>query len=115
MVCLLKPPLLTYFSLMEIPSAKKSCLSDDEKHNDTIYLFKAEQSGFRLLTLGEVGRPLKRGLLLFRRYKVNDENRLVLSHKRIADGAFTVRIRLNTGFLIYSRVNRVYGVMRLLF
>ncbi len=30
---------------------KKSCLSDDEKHNDTIYLFKAEQPGFKMLTL----------------------------------------------------------------
>jgi len=36
---------------MEILSAKKSCLSDDEKHNDTIYLFKAEQPGLKMLTL----------------------------------------------------------------
>lgn len=44
---------------MEIPSAKKSCLSDDEKHNDTIYLFKAEQPGFKMLTLkeGADGQP----------------------------------------------------------
>lgn len=51
MACRLKPLLLTYFSLMEILSAKKSCLSDDEKHNDTIYLFKAEQPGLKMLTL----------------------------------------------------------------
>lgn len=55
MACRLKPLLLTYFSLMEILSAKKSCLSDDEKHNDTIYLFKAEQPGFKTLTLKEWG------------------------------------------------------------